>query len=61
MTAGVRVARKRRLSLFTFLRALGFGDEEEYPGFFSRFVAHFGFLAPQWESEKGNDMSRAAP
>ena len=58
VTAGVRVARKRRLSLFTFLRALGFGDEEEYPGFFSRFVAHFDFLAPQWESEKGNDMSR---
>ena len=58
VTAGVRVARKRRLSLFTFLRALGFGDEEEYPGFFSRFVAHFDFLAPQWESEKGNNLSR---
>ena len=58
VTAGVRVARKRRLSLFTFLRALGFGDEEEYPGFFSRFVAHFDFLAPQWENEKGNNLSR---
>ena len=58
VSAGVRVARKRRLSLFTFLRALGFGDEEAYPGFFSRFVNHFDFLAPQWENEKGNEMSR---
>ncbi|MCY3925470.1 MAG: DNA-directed RNA polymerase subunit beta [bacterium] len=58
VSAGVRVARKRRLSLFTFLRALGFGDEDLYPGFFSRFVAHFPSLAPQWENEKGNEMSK---
>ena len=50
-TAGARVARKRRMSLFTLLRALGY-DEENEPGFLDRFVAYFDFLADQWESDK---------
>ena len=50
-TAGARVARKRRMSLFTLLRALGY-DEERAPGFLDRFVEHFDFLADQWESDK---------
>jgi len=48
--AGVRVARKRRLPLFTLLRALGY-DEERHPGFLDRFVEHFDFLAEQWEKQ----------
>src|SRR6202012_750579 len=43
-----RVARKRRLSLFTLLRALGYTDE----GFLERFVRHFEFLEGQWEKER---------
>ena len=50
-TAGVRVARKRRLSLFTMLRALGF-DEENAPGFLEAFVRHFEFLEGQWEKDR---------
>ena len=50
ITAGVRVARKRRLPLFTLLRALGY-DEENHPGFLERFVEHFHFLAEQWEKQ----------
>src|SRR5256714_5866071 len=37
ITAGSRVARKRRLSLFVRLRALGY-DEESHPGLLDRFV-----------------------
>ena len=48
VTAGARVARKRRLSLFVLLRALGYGDE----AFLERFVQHFDFLEGQWEKEK---------
>ncbi|MHB8294670.1 MAG: DNA-directed RNA polymerase subunit beta [Acidimicrobiales bacterium] len=48
VTAGARVARKRRLSLFTLLRALGYGDE----AFLARFVAHFDFLEQQWDRER---------
>ena len=44
VTAGTRVARKRRLGIFTLLRALGY-DEEGAPGFLDRFVNHFDFLA----------------
>ncbi len=51
VTAGTRVARKRRLSLFVLLRALGFG-EEDYPGFLDRFVRHFDFLEGQWEKDR---------
>jgi DNA-directed RNA polymerase subunit beta len=51
VTAGCRVARKRRLSLFVLLRALGFG-EEEHPGLLERFVRHFDFLEGQWEKER---------
>ena len=38
VTAGTRVARKRRLGIFMLLRALGY-DEENAPGFLERFVA----------------------
>ena len=44
------MARKRRLSLFVLLRALGY-DEEAAPGFLERFVGHFDFLEGQWEKE----------
>ncbi len=50
ITAGVRVARKRRLPLFALLRALGY-DEDTHPGFLERFVEHFDFLAEQWEKQ----------
>ena len=48
ITAGCRVARKRRLSLFVLLRALGYEDE----AFLERFVRHFDFLEGQWEKEQ---------
>ena len=51
VTAGTRVARKRRMGIFTILRALGY-DEENAPGFLDRFVAHFDFLEGQWEKER---------
>ncbi len=49
--AGARVARKRRMSMFTLLRALGY-DEEQAPGFLDRLVTHFDFLADQWDSDR---------
>ena len=51
VTAGTRVARKRRLGIFTMLRALGY-DEENAPGFLDRFVSHFDFLEGQWDKER---------
>ncbi|MGH9235356.1 MAG: DNA-directed RNA polymerase subunit beta, partial [Acidimicrobiales bacterium] len=51
VTVGTRVARKRRLSLFVLLRALGF-DEASHPGFLDDLVRHFDFLAGQWERER---------
>ena len=51
VTAGTRVARKRRLGIFTLLRALGY-DEENAPGFLDRFVNYFDFLEGQWEKER---------
>jgi DNA-directed RNA polymerase subunit beta len=48
ITAGTRVARKRRLSLFVVLRALGYEDE----AFLDKFVRHFDFLQGQWEKER---------
>jgi DNA-directed RNA polymerase subunit beta len=48
ITAGTRVARKRRLSLFVLLRALGYEDEN----LLSKFVRHFDFLEGQWEKER---------
>ena len=54
VTAGCRVARKRRLSLFVLLRALGYGDE----AFLDRFVRHFDFLEGQWEKERNLAPSR---
>ncbi len=49
VNAGARVARKRRLSLFTLLRAL---DPMFDDAFFARFVEHFDFLEPQWAKEQ---------
>ncbi|MCH7787984.1 MAG: DNA-directed RNA polymerase subunit beta [Acidobacteria bacterium] len=51
VTAGCRVARKRRLSLFVLLRALGY-DEENHPGLLQKFVDHFDFLEGQWEKDR---------
>ena len=51
VTAGTRVARKRRLGIFTMLRALGY-DEANAPGFLDRFVNHFDFLEGQWDKER---------
>ncbi|WP_116999266.1 DNA-directed RNA polymerase subunit beta [Desertimonas flava] len=51
VTAGTRVARKRRLGIFMLLRALGY-DEEGAPGFLDRFVNHFDFLQGQWDKER---------
>jgi len=48
ITAGSRVARKRRLSLFVLLRALGYTDE----AFLERVVRHFDFLEGQWDKER---------
>jgi len=48
ITAGSRVARKRRLGVFTMLRALGYED----PNFLERFVRHFDFLQGQWDKER---------
>ena len=51
VTAGTRVARKRRLGIFVLLRALGY-DEENAPGFLEAFVRHFDFLEGQWEKDR---------
>ncbi len=51
VTAGTRVARKRRMSIFTMLRALGY-DEENAPGLLDRFVGRFDFLEGQWEKDR---------
>jgi DNA-directed RNA polymerase subunit beta len=47
-TAGARVARKRRLSLFVLLRALGYTDE----AFLTSFARYFDFLETQWDKER---------
>ena len=57
VTAGTRVARKRRLGVFTLLRALGY-DEEHAPGFLDRFVNYFDFLEGQWEKERSVAVTR---
>jgi DNA-directed RNA polymerase subunit beta len=51
VTCGTRVARKRRLGIFTLLRALGF-DEANAPGFLEQFVSEFDFLEGQWDKER---------
>ena len=56
VTAGTKVARKRRLSMFTLLRALGYG-EENYPGFLPKLVNYFDFLEGQWEKDKDNHVT----
>jgi len=50
-TAGTRIARKRRLSIFVLLRAIGF-DEETRPGFLDAFVRNFDMLEAQWEKDR---------
>ena len=57
VTAGARVARKRRIGVFTLLRALGY-DEEHAPGFLDRFVNYFDFLEGQWEKERSTITTR---
>jgi DNA-directed RNA polymerase subunit beta len=57
VTAGTRIARKRRLSLFVLLRALGY-DEENHPGFLERLVGHFDFLEGQWEKDRDSTPTR---
>ena len=59
-TAGTRVARKRRLSLFVLLRALGY-DEENFPGFLEAFVDNFDFLRDQWEKEQAKREEDEVP
>ena len=56
VTAGARVARKRRLSMFTLLTAFGYG-EDNAPGFFDEFVNQFSFLEEQWAKEKQAEMT----
>lgn len=56
VTAGARVARKRRMHLFTLLTALGYGPDN-CPGFFDAFVEEFPFLAEQWDKEKRHEMT----
>ncbi|HIM65920.1 MAG TPA: DNA-directed RNA polymerase subunit beta [Acidimicrobiia bacterium] len=51
VTAGCRVARKRRLSMFVLLRALGY-DEQNHPGFLERLVRYFDYLEGQWEKDR---------
>ena len=51
VTAGTRVARKRRLSMFVLLRALGY-DEENHPGLLQKLVNHFDYLEGQWEKDR---------
>ncbi len=48
VTAGSRIARKRRISIFTLIRALGYDDE----AFLTRFARHFSFLERQWERDR---------
>jgi DNA-directed RNA polymerase subunit beta len=50
INAGGRVARKRRVSLFTLVRALGYTDHE----MLDRFVRHFDFLENQWQKERND-------
>ena len=59
-SAGVRIDRKRRFSMFTLMRAIGF-DEETLPGFLDKLVENFDFLAEQWEKEKTGLMAKAEP
>ncbi len=47
VTAGVRIDRKRRISMFTIIKALGYDDE----AFLERFVEQFDFLQEQWEKD----------
>ena len=48
LNAGARVARKRRISIFTLIKALGFDD----PEILEKFVAANPFLADQWQKDR---------
>ncbi len=54
LNAGARIARKRRLSLFTLIRGLGYDD----PAFIEAFVKHFDFLRPQYSKDKFAGQTR---
>ncbi len=54
INVGARVARKRRLSLFTIIRALGF----DQPEVIDRLVRHFDFLTAQWDKERTEGATR---
>ena len=46
--AGARIARKRRISIFTLLRAL---DTKIDDAFFAKFIEHFDFLEDQYHTD----------
>ena len=46
--AGARIARKRRISIFTLLRAL---DTKIDDAFFAKFIEHFDFLEEQYHTD----------
>jgi DNA-directed RNA polymerase subunit beta len=54
VSAGARVARKRRVSLFLLLAALGIGN----PEFLERLARRFDFLMPQWERDSAYVQDR---
>lgn len=59
VTVGARVARKRRMSVFTLLTAFGYGPDN-CPGFFEAFVEAFPFLSDQWEKDQQQDLTYEA-
>ncbi len=54
VSAGVRIDRKRRFSIFTLIRALGYDDEK----FLEAFVDHFDFLGNQWEKDRDENKTQ---
>ncbi len=54
INVGARVARKRRLSLFTVVRALGYDQVDVI----DRLVNHFDYLGAQWEKERADGLTQ---
>ncbi len=54
INVGARVARKRRLSLFTVVRALGYDQVDVI----DRLVSHFDYLGAQWEKERSDGLTQ---
>ncbi len=54
INVGARVARKRRLSLFTVVRALGYDQVDVI----DRLVNHFDYLGAQWEKERSDGLTQ---